>query len=84
MIISLLCTADGQKIAKRLCLEIKRETKTIKSLLAEYHTCQSVSNPSSNELITMEDALKPSAIKARLAKKQILEYIKQWKGAKSH
>lgn len=59
-------SADGQKIAKRLCLQIRRETKTIKSLLAEYDTCQSISKSSSSEFITMEDALQPSVIKARL------------------
>ena len=62
----LFYTIDGQKIAKRLCLQIKKETKTIKSLLAEYDACQSISNSSSNEFITMEDALSPSVIKERL------------------
>ena len=66
----LFYTIDGQKIAKRLCLQIKKETKTIKSLLAEYDACQSISNSSSNEFITMEDALSPSA-----TTKQILEYV---------
>ena len=31
---------DGQKIAKKLCLNIGKETKKIKSLLADFNTCR--------------------------------------------
>lgn len=52
---------DGQKIAKKLCLQITRETKAVKSLLEE-HACQS----SSREMITLAEALDPSIFQARI------------------
>ena len=57
---------DGQKIAKKLTSQISRETRSIKSLLSEYHTCLSITNVSSSEVITLDETLNPSTIAKRL------------------
>lgn len=57
---------DGQKIAKKLYSQINRETSSIKCLLSEYHTCLSVTKPSSSEVITLSEALDSSTIGQKL------------------
>ena len=55
-----MSTADGQKIAKKLSLQISKETKKIKELLPEFNACQSVIGGC--EPLRLEDALDPSEL----------------------
>ncbi len=56
---------DGQKIAKKLCSQVSKETKVIKCLLEEYHACQSVCDDSS-DIISLSEALDPLSIRVRV------------------
>lgn len=67
IIIVLILYIDGQKIAKKLCTQISRETKSLKSLLREYNACDYVSDTSLlNDSVTISEALEPSLIEVRL------------------
>ena len=54
--------ADGQKIAKKLCTQITKETKVIKSLLPEYNACQATIGEDSSALLSMEEVLDSSLL----------------------
>lgn len=56
---------DGQKIAKKLCVQISKETRTIRSLLADYHACQSNTEVSC-DFISLSEALDPCAVGDKL------------------
>lgn len=56
---------DGQKIAKKLCVQISKETRIIKSLLEDYHACQSNMEVSC-DFIALSDALNPSIVGDKL------------------
>ena len=56
--------ADGQKIAKKLCTQITKETKRVKALLDEYHACHVV-DPSLCEL-SLSQALDPIFVRTLL------------------
>ena len=56
---------DGQKIAKKLCVQISKETRTIRSLLADYHACQSNTEVSC-DFISLSEALNPCAVGDKL------------------
>ena len=69
---------DGQKIAKKLCLQIKKETKSIKSLLKEYQSCQAISagpggSSSGSELTCSFD--EASIIEAKLQSAEYCMYV---------
>ena len=51
---------DGQKIAKKLCNQIGKETKAVKTLLQEYNACSDGHN------IDLSEALDPCKIEGRL------------------
>lgn len=55
----IVCT-DGQKIAKKLCKQISKETKTLKALLHDYNAC------GSTDSLTLSEALDPPTIEAKL------------------
>ena len=61
-----LIPVDGQKIAKKLSVQISKETKKIKSLLPEYNACQVVIGGDSAPLLLLEEALDPSLLAAVL------------------
>jgi len=52
-----LIPVDGQKIAKKLSVQISKETKKIKSLLPEYNACQVVIGGDSAPSLLLEEAL---------------------------
>ena len=54
--------ADGQKIAKRLCTQITKETRGVQCLVAEYNATQEC--PEEN--ILTAEALDPSKLQLRL------------------
>ena len=54
-----LYDADGQKIAKKLSIQISRETRKIKEFLPEFNACQNMIGESE---ILLEDALNPSKL----------------------
>ena len=56
---------DGQKIAKKLCTQISKETKRVKILLEEYHSCHFLLQMPSE--ISLSDALNPSFVRTLLA-----------------
>ena len=56
---------EGQKIAKRLSLQISKETKTLKALLQEFNACQTVTTGNSSTL-TMGDVLDSSILSQKL------------------
>ena len=56
--------ADGQKIAKKLCTQITKETKRVKALLDEYRACHVV-DPSLCEL-SLSQALDPIFVRTLL------------------
>ena len=51
---------DGQKISKKLSLQISKETKKIRELLPEYNACTNVSSECSP--LEMNDALDPTKL----------------------
>ncbi len=53
-----MCFADGQKIAKKLSIQISKETKNIKSLLPIYNSCKSTLEY--GKLLSIPEALDPS------------------------
>ena len=57
-------TADCQKIAKKLCSQISKETKCVKSLLDEYHACHVVESSSCE--LSLSEALDPVLIRIHL------------------
>jgi len=61
-----LIPVDGQKIAKKLSVQISKETKKIESLLPEYNACQVVIGGDSAPLLLLEEALDPSLLAAVL------------------
>ena len=67
-IIIIVCNfPDGQKIAKKLCLQISKETTSLKSLVREYNACGSTDDVS-NDVITISEVLDPSNAEIRLAR----------------
>ena len=54
---------DGQKIAKKLSLQIKKEIKGIQSLVEEYRAC---TGTTSGDTLTLSEALDPASIGIRL------------------
>ena len=54
------CTLDGQKIAKRLAINIAKETKTVKKLLEDYNIASSVVTASFTPH-TLSDILSPES-----------------------
>ena len=70
--------ADGQKIAKKLSVQISKETNSIKALLPVHNSCQSILENSS--LLLLDEALDPSKCCALLSmphfsetKQQVIE-----------
>lgn len=59
------CT-DGQKIAKRLCKQISKETAVLKSLLREYNAVCSTSF-GSDDALSLPSALDPKSVEERLS-----------------
>ena len=55
---------DGQKIAKKLSVQLSKETKKIKALLPEFNACQSVIEGRSS--LTLDEALDPSKLSVLL------------------
>lgn len=55
-------STDGQKIAKRLCSQITKETRTVQHILGEYNAI--LENPM--DAISAVDALDPSKLKCQL------------------
>lgn len=55
--------ADGQKIAKKLSIQIGKETKSVRSLVEEYHACLSTSDESN---LSFDEALNPSTMAIKL------------------
>ena len=51
---------EGQKIAKKLSLQISKETKKIRELLPEFNACRSVSSECAP--LEMEEALDPTTL----------------------
>lgn len=62
-----LCYADGQKIAKKLSVQISKETKNIKALLPVYNACQLVIGGGIS--VSMNEALDPFALSTVLHSK---------------
>lgn len=58
--------ADGQKIAKKLSVQISKETSSLKSLLRDYNACNAVGGDTSYEAITISVALDSSVIEEKL------------------
>ena len=58
--------SDGQKIANKLCAQILKETKSLKSLTQEYNACDSANNLETSDAITLSEALDPSSVETRL------------------
>lgn len=58
--------ADGQKIAKKLSVQVKKETKTIRGLLDEYSVCQSSTSTGVLDTMSLSEALDPQSIGLRL------------------
>ena len=56
--------SDGQKIAKKLAIQISNETKCIKSLLAKFSNCHSATQ--TNDLLIISEALDPSIVESKL------------------
>lgn len=56
--------ADGQKIAKKLSLQINKEARAIRKLVGEYDVLQA--GDTSTPLLTMEEALDPEQVRTRL------------------
>ena len=57
----LLFLTEGQKIAKKLSIQVSKETRTLRALLEEYNTCQAISRDSSSSL-TLHDVLDSSVL----------------------
>ena len=57
---------DGQKIAKKLSIQIKKETKSIRALHEEYSICQSSTNADISSTLSLSEALDPQSIGTRL------------------
>lgn len=55
------CGLDGQKIAKKLSVQISKETNSLKSLLLEYNACISA-----DSTISVAEALDPPTIEEKL------------------
>ncbi len=68
-------SADGQKIAKRLCIQISKETKNIKSMLPVYNACQSSLVGGRSMLII--EALDPSSFSTVLLTQPLYSESKQ-------
>jgi len=73
-----LIPVDGQKIAKKLSVQISKETKKIKSLLPEYNACQVVIGGDSAPLLLLE-ALDPSLLAAVLKPNSSLPFVSKRK-----
>lgn len=55
--------ADGQKIAKKLSVQLSKETRNLKVLLEEYNACQTISSESTlHPYLTMNDILESSTL----------------------
>ena len=50
---------DGQKIAKKLSVQISKETKKIKVLIPDYNTCRTIQGEA---MISLQEALDPVAL----------------------
>ena len=50
---------DGQKIAKKLSVQISKETKKIKVLIPEYNTCQTIEGEAP---VSLQEALDPETL----------------------
>lgn len=55
---------EGQKIAKKLCSQITKETATLQSLMVEYNACRA-----SETELDLPDVLNPTVIESRLQSK---------------
>ena len=59
MILTSFDFLDGQKIAKKLSVQISKETKKIKVLIPDYNTCRTIQGEA---MISLQEALDPVAL----------------------
>lgn len=57
---------DGQMIAKKLSIQVKKETNTIRALLVEYSVCQSSTSSGVLDTLSLQVALDPQNICLKL------------------